>query len=150
MRKFLILIVIAGSIAFLFGCNYTLNCERHFLPKGFIGDVMVYFNQKNGQRSFDKNGCVMYHISSNGKCYSGLPYKEGTALPDSTFKYFEFVDENHYHELPEFEANEFYKDSLQNHKKKYVYFIASGYKNPNYFYEYYVDYGINHKKYNNQ
>jgi len=133
-----------------FGCNNTLQCERHFLPKGYIGDVMIYYDQINGQHETDKSGCAIYNISLGGKCLSGFPFKQGTAIPNVTVKYFEFIDKMRVEQLQEYEPTEYYADSIKNQHKKYVYFIASGYRPPNYYSEYFVDYGINHKKYDNR
>lgn len=150
MRKHFLQFIFLEFFFISYGCNDTLQCERHFLPKGYIGDVTIYFDQKNGQKEFDKNGCIIYYISLAGKCISALPLKEGITYPNITFKYFEFINQNKVKELREFDPNEFYSDSVKNRYKKYIYFIASGYKSPYYCYEYYVDYGINHKKYNNR
>jgi hypothetical protein len=149
MKKIFIYTILILFIFHLTACNVDLPCERHFLPKGFIGEVKIYFNQKNGQKKIDKNGCLIYQISETGKCYSALPYKEGIARPNATLRYFESINDTTFEVVPEFESTEFYKDSLTNRKKKYIYFILSGYENYKYVFEYYVDYGSNHKKYSN-
>lgn len=148
MKRSLILYIIA--IAFGFGCDNTIDCQRHYLPKNYTGDVMVYLEQKNGHKNTDKDGCEIYQITTDGKCISGFRLEEGTAVPDVTIKYFEPNDKNQLLELPEFEATEYYADSLKNQNRKYVYFLASGRRYSDLFVEYYVDYGYNHKKYDNR
>jgi hypothetical protein len=101
------------------------------------------------KKKIGNDGCLIYVISKKGECYSTLAYKQGSAHPGITFKYFEAINDTTYKVIPEFEPNEFYKDSLINRKKKYIFFILSGYENYRYIYEYHVDYGFNHKKYNN-
>jgi hypothetical protein len=130
---------------FIPSCDNTLQCERHFISKGYVGKVVIYFNQKNGQRQFDKDGCIIYNISEKGECFSSLPYKEGTAYPNKTFKYFEVITKDSVNEIFEFEKNEYLRDTVGKKQKKYVFFLSSGYSAPNYTFEYYVDYGINYK-----
>jgi hypothetical protein len=137
------------EITVLMGCNSSLQCERYYLPKDYIGDVVIYYNQKDGQKSVDKQGCKVYNISFNGKCLTRFPLVDGVAVVHKTIRYFEVDDKKIAHEISEFEPTEYYGDSVKNSKKKYVYFIESGYQNPYYIKEYFVDYGVNHKKYNN-
>jgi len=110
-----------------------------------MGNVVIYFNQKNGQKQFDKDGCIVYHISDKGECFSALPLKEGTAYPNETFKYFEVINNDSLSEIFEFYKYEYLKDTIANRQKKYIFFISSGYTNPNYTFEYCVDYGMNYK-----
>lgn len=147
-----IISIVIGSLFFLTCCNDTLKCERHFIPNGFIGKVKIYFNKKNGQRQFDKDGCIIYNISTQGECLSSLPYKEGLRYINNTFRYFEIINKDSVREIPEFDKYAFLDDTVNNMQKKYVFFTASGYQNPtgsnpNHVFEYHVDYGSNYKNY---
>ena len=83
-------------------CDNTLRCERHYIPNGYIGKVVIYFNQKNGQKQYDKDGCIVYSVSDSGKCFTSLPFKVGTAYPNQTFRYFEIVNKDSVNEIFEF------------------------------------------------
>ncbi len=131
---------------FSMSCHDTLNCERHFIPKDFTGKVTIYFNQKNGQREFDKDGCIVYRIDKDGNCYTSLPMEQGSAYPNETFKFFEVVSKDSVIRIFEFYKNEYLKDTVKNMKRKYVFFNSSGYSYPNYYFDYYVDYGKNYKR----
>jgi len=52
------------------GCDNTMQCERHYIPKGYMGKVVIYYNQKNGEKKVDKNGCIVKMISNKGECFS--------------------------------------------------------------------------------
>ena len=130
---------------FMISCNNTLQCERHFIPSSYIGKVVIYFNQKNGQKQFDKQGCIVYSISESGKCFSALPFKVGTTYPNGTFRYFEVISKDSVNEIFEFYERDYLKDSVMNKQKKYIYILSSGYQAPNYTFEYHVDYGKNYK-----
>lgn len=136
----------AFLIIFLISCDNTLKCERHLLPKDFRGKVTIYFNQKGGQKEFDKQGCIVYQISLDGNCYTALPYKQGSAYPNETYKFFETIETDSVNQIFEFYKNEYLKDTVGNKLKKYVFFHSSGYAAPNYTFEYFVDYGINYKE----
>ena len=144
-RLFLYLLILLNM--FQMSCNNTLQCERHFIPNNFIGKVTIYFNQKNGQREFDKNGCIVYKISEDGKCYTSLPYKQGSAYPNITYQYFELTNTDSLNQIFEFYENEFLKDTISNKEKRYIFYHSSGFSAPNYTFEYYVDFGENYKKY---
>jgi hypothetical protein len=148
MWKIRSLFITLSTLCFILsGCTNELKCERHFIPKGFIGEVKVYYDKKNGQKEYDSNGCIVYHISKDGKCLSFFPWKEGIADPNKTFKYFEIQDNNKVCEIQEFYHYYYDKDSLINRNKKYMYFLAGGYEMPNWVSEYAIDSGKNHKKY---
>lgn len=132
---------------FLMSCDNTLKCERHFLPKNFRGKVTIFFNQKDGQKEFDKDGCIVYRIAENGLCYTSFPYKQGSAYPNMTYKFFEVVNNDSINQISEFYVKEYLKDTMTNKQRKYIFFHSSGYSNPNYTFEYNVDYGMNFKKY---
>src|SRR5579871_6031275 len=93
-------------------CNNQLQCERHYIPKGFIGKVTIFFNQKNGQQEFDKNGCIVYKINENGNCYTSLPFKEGTAIPNETLEFFEIIGTDSVNQIFEFYQKDYLKDTL--------------------------------------
>lgn len=131
---------------FSISCNNTLNCERHFIPAKFIGKVTIYFNQRNGQKEFDKDGCIVYRISEDGSCYTSLPYKQGSNYPNETFKFFEQINKDSVNQIFEFYENEYLKDTVNNKQRKYIFFHSSGYSSPNYTFEYFIDYGMNYKK----
>lgn len=130
---------------FLTSCDSTLRCERHFIPNGYIGKVVIFFNQKNGQKQYDKDGCIVYSISDSGKCFSTLPFKAGTAYPKQTFRYFEVINKDSVNEMFEFYEKDYLRDSVMNKQKKYIYILSSGYKANNFTFEYSVDYGMNYK-----
>jgi hypothetical protein len=140
-------------ICFFSACNSDFKCERHYFTKGFIGKVTIYYNQKNGAKEIDNNGCNVFRISNKGECFSGFPYKEGTAIPHKTYRYFESINSDSILEIKEFYKSEYLKDtSGQKESKKYVFYISSGFQNPdgkspNYTYDYAVDYGRNYKNY---
>lgn len=149
--KYMIFVFIT-TLSLLISCNNELRCERHFIPKGFMGKVTIYFNKETGQKEFDKEGCIVYRISEKGECLSALPFKEGIANPHKTYRFFEVIDKYNVKEIPEFDVSEYLQDSINNARRKYVFFTASGYENPtgsnpNYVLEYYVDYGRNYKNY---
>lgn len=138
--------VILFGLFIPFSCTNELRCEKHFLPKGFLGKVTIYFNKEKGQQEFDGEGCVVYRISKGGEYFSSLPLKEGISYPGKTFKFYESVDKDSLIEIPEFDKFEYLLDSVSNKTKKYVSITASGYVNttnsgPSYIFEYYVDYG---------
>ncbi len=105
----------------LFSCNDKLQCERHFIPKDFKGKVTIYFDQKGGQRQFDKDGCIVYKISEKGECFSAIPYKEGVRYINKTFRYFAVITKDSIKEIPEFEKSEYIQDTINNQHKKYVF-----------------------------
>lgn len=142
IKKILIGFII---LCFTISCDNELRCERHFIPQGFVGKVTIFYNQKNGQKTFDRDGCIVYKISNNGACYSSLPLISGTAYPNKTFRYFEVITEDSVIEIPEFNENEFLKDTATNNLNKYIFYLSSGYEAPDYVYQYYVDYGINYR-----
>jgi hypothetical protein len=127
-------------------CNYTVKCERHFISKGFLGKVTIYFNQNGGQKAFDKDGCMVFKIPKEGNCYTSFEYKQGSTNPNETYKIFEVVETDSINQIFEFYENEYIKDTVNNKQRKYIYFHSSGYSAPNYTFEYYVDYGMNYKK----
>jgi len=127
-------------------CNNTLKCERHFIPKDFTGKVTIYFSQKEGQKEFDEDGCIVYRILGNGNCYTSLSYKQGSAYPNETYKFFEVIKTDSVNQIFEFYEKQYLKDTAANKKRKYVFFHSSGYSAPNYTFEYYIDYGMNYKK----
>lgn len=129
----------------MMSCDNTLRCQRHFIATGYIGKVIIYFDQKNGQRQYDKDGCIVYSISDSGTCFSSLPFKVGTAYPKQTFRYFEVINKDSVNEIFEFYEKDYLKDSVLNKQKKYIYILSSGYEAPNYTFTYYVDYGMNYK-----
>jgi hypothetical protein len=131
----------------VYSCDRTLRCERHYIKKGFIGKVVIYFYEAKGQNNSDDQGCIVYDISEKGECFSALPYKEGTAYPKKTFKYFEVISKDSLKEIFEFEKNEYLQDTLQNKEKKYVFIRGGGLINSKFIFEYYVDYGRNYIKY---
>lgn len=144
MKIQLLLIVVLLS-CLMMACDNTIRCEKHFIPNGYLGRVMIYFNQKNGQKQFDKDGCIVYEISKQGKCFSALPFKEGTAYPNKTFNFFEVINKDSTSQIFEFYKEEYLKDTIRNRQKKYVFFLISGYSNGNYCFDYDVDYGMNYK-----
>ncbi|WP_290796225.1 DUF6843 domain-containing protein [Flavihumibacter sp. UBA7668] len=146
MKKISILFYLLFALLSM-SCDNTVRCQRHFLPNGFIGKVTIYFNQKGGQKEFDKDGCVMYRIGSNGDCKTSLQFEQGSAYPNNTYKYFEVNVDESVNQIFEFYENEYLKDTLNNRYKKYIYYHSSGYTAPNYTFEYFVDYGVNYKKY---
>ena len=127
-------------------CNNTIQCEKHFLPQGFLGRVTIYFDQKDGQNQVDKEGCIKYRISGNGECRSSYPLIEGTEIPRQTVKYFERISDDSTNELFEFFEHEYLRGTLRNGGKKYIYFVSSGYSRPNFTIQYDVDFGRNYKK----
>ena len=84
---------------FLTACDNTLQCERVLLPKGYIGKVTIFFNQKNGQKRIDKDGCIEYTISDKGECFSAFPFEEGTVYPNDTFRYFEMLSKDTFNRI---------------------------------------------------
>ena len=135
------------AILCLFACSDELQCERHFIPHGYFGKVTIFFNQKNKERKLDKEGCRIYEIPGDGKYFTSFPYKEGSSIPNQTLRYFEIINKDSVKEIFQFEKNAFLQDTITNKNKKYVFFTASGYRNPGYFFEYYIDYGSNFRKY---
>ncbi len=131
-----------------YSCDNTIKCERHFFTPNFTGNVEIYYNQENGQKQYDKNGCIVYEIPENGKCLSALPFIEGTSYPGETLRFFERVSGDSLKEIPEFSEHEYLKDTIGNKEKKYVFFVSSGYSKPYYTFQYDVDYGANYKKHN--
>jgi hypothetical protein len=145
MKKRLICRVSICLTLFFVSCGNTLKCERHFLPQGFTGKVTIFFNRKDGQKEFDKEGCIVYKIPSDGNCQSALPYKHGSAYPNETYKFFEVINADSVNQIFEFYENEYLKDTITNRLKKYIFFHSSGYADSNYAFEYFVDYGLNYK-----
>jgi len=140
-------VVISVLFLLVSGCTQELRCERHFIPDGFIGEVKIYYGKKNGQKKYDNDGCIVYNISNNGTCLSFFPFEEGVTYPNKTFRYFEIKGKNSIREIQEFYKYYYDIDTVENNKKKYVYFISGGYENPNWVTIYAIDYGRNHKKY---
>jgi len=128
-------------------CDNTLQCEKHFIPHNFTGKVAIYFNQKDGQKEFDKENCIVFKIGEDGKCFTELPFKVGTVYPGKTIRYFEVVNKDSLNELFGFNEAEYLKDVVNNENKKYIFFGSSGYIDPYYTVEYNVDYGKNSSKY---
>jgi hypothetical protein len=146
------LILIAGLVCCFMACNDSLPCEKHYLKKGFTGKVTIYFDWKNGQHQLDSNGCIVYDISEKGECMSAFPFKEGNRFLKGVFKCFEITNKGNQLEIPIFLKDQYLQDTLKGKQKKYVFFTASGYQNPdglhpNYLLEYYVDYGVNYIHY---
>jgi hypothetical protein len=125
-------------------CDRTLRCERHYLKNGFIGKVVIYFNEESGQQHINNDGCIVFDISEKGEYFSSLPFKEGTRNPRETFRFFEVISKDSLKEIFEYEKNEYLLDTVRNREKKYVFGIGGGLTNFKYVYEYYVDYGKNH------
>jgi len=139
--------IIAGLLFLLFtSCDNTLQCERHFLPRQFLGKVVIVFNQKDGQKKVNQEGCIVYYIPQSGDCKSALPIKSGTAYPNETFRYFLGMDPKNSIEIFEFLESDYFKDTTANKYKKYIFNLYSGYSAPNNVFGYEVDYGSNYKK----
>lgn len=138
-------VIVVGLSFMLMSCDHTLHCEKHFIPSGYVGKVTVYFNQKNGQKQYDKDGCIVYSIPKDGKCLSALPIKQGTAYPNQTFTFYELVSKDSTNQIFEFYENDYLKDTIHNREKKYIFLLSSGYSEGNYNFEYYVDYGKAYK-----
>ena len=96
---------------FSISCSNTLSCQRHLIPKDFIGKVSICFGQKDGQKEFDKDGCILYRITGNGNCYTSFPYKQGSAYPNETYKFFEVIKTDSVNQIFEFYENEYLKDT---------------------------------------
>ena len=149
MKKKLLIGITILLCCLVTSCDNTLRCERHFIPNGYIGKVIIYFDQKNGQKQFDRNGCIVYTISDSGECFTVLTYKQGSAYPNSTYKYFEVINKDSVNQIFEFYMNDYFKDTVINKDKKYIFYHSSGYSAPNYTFVYYVDYGMNYRNHLN-
>lgn len=147
MNKHLIGLTICGI--FFMSCNDVLRCEKHYLPKNHLGKVTILFDQKNGQKEIDADGCIVYKIPSNGICNSGFPFKSGNIIPNETFAFLEKSTDSSYIRLPEFREATYLQDTVGNKMQKFVFFLSSGYEYPNNFFRYAIDYGVNYKKYGN-
>lgn len=130
----------------LSSCNGTLDCERHILPKNFVGKVTIYFGRKEAKTQVDGDGCWVYFINAKGDCYTSRSLKQGAIYPNNTFKFFEgwYSDANR---IFEFYEKAYLQDLERNKTKKYIFYHSSGYSYANNVFEYYVDYGANYKKY---
>lgn len=136
----------------MFSCGNKMQCERHYLPKGFLGKVTIVYAVKNGQDSIDQNGCIVYHVPKSGLCLSSFKLKSGVADPNKTFLFFECVDSSCATVIREFDYQDYLIDSVHLKGRKFVFFTGSGYKDldgrsPTYFFEYAVDLGSNHANY---
>lgn len=146
-------VILLLFLSFFCACNSELHCEKHYFDKAFTGKVTIYYNQENGPRETDKSGCHIFRILAKGECYSGFPFKEGTATPHETFRYFETISKDSLLEIQEFYKYEYLSDtSVHKEDKKYIFYISSGYQNPdgkspNLVKDYAVDYGRNYKNY---
>lgn len=130
---------------FATACDNNLQCERHYIPNGYIGKVEIHFNQKGGQHFLNKEGCIVYTISNQGQCNSSLPFKSGTVYPGKTFRYFEIVSKDSVNEIYEFSKKDYIEDSLARQKQKFVFITSSGHSGDDYKIVYYVDYGKNYR-----
>lgn len=144
-------LLLAFTLLLLPSCNHEAKCTRWLIPADYIGKVVVYFDKKDGQTEFDKEGCLVYRISKKGEYYSALPMDEGWDIPRKTSRFFEVFSKDSVREMQEFDEREYYMDSVNNGDRKYVYYGSSGYANnsagtdPNITLVYYVDFGKNHK-----
>ena len=146
-----ILLPAIGTILLLISCSKKPQCEKHFIQPGFIGKVKIYFDKKDGQKLTDKNGCIIYHISDKGECFSAFAFDEKNIFIPGMFECFEMTGNNDVKEIPFFDSDTYWQDTLHNKDKKYMFYISRGYENltgsdPNYVLEYYIDYGVNYKK----
>jgi hypothetical protein len=64
IRKHLLIFTFASLI--LFSCNDRAEKEIYVLPKGFIGRVVIFYNQIQGSPIRYKNKHRMYFIPDNG------------------------------------------------------------------------------------
>ena len=135
----------------IFSCNKS-QCERHYVKEGYIGEVTIYYDQKNGQKQFNKEGCIEYYITNSGEYYSSLKYIDGKSYSSPLFKCFELDKEGRVKdEIALFTRNWFTED-LSTDSIKYVFLTSFGTKNidgqiPVDYFEYYIDYGYNYYKY---
>ncbi|OQP63672.1 DUF6843 domain-containing protein [Niastella populi] len=134
-------------------CNGELQCARFFIPAGYTGKIVVYFDKKDGQRELDKDGCIIHRFSDKGECYTAFPFEEGGfAYPHKTFRFFEVFKNDSTREMPEFDLKEYSIDISRNMDRKYVFYYSSGYidttsAGPSHILAYYVDSGKNYSKY---
>ena len=150
---------VRNAVTFLFvlllfsACSSELHCERHYFVRGFTGRVTIYYNQEKGFKETDERGCNVFRISEEGESFSGFLFKQGTATPHDTFRYFETLSKDSLLEIKEFFKSEYLSDSSgQKEDRKYVFFISSGFHNPDgksptYTRDYVVDYGRNFRNY---
>lgn len=50
-----------------FSWLYDFKGEKIYIENGYLGDVKIYYNRKNGSKLYrDRNGSIIYKIPSNG------------------------------------------------------------------------------------
>ena len=75
--KLLNLIII---ICMITSCTPRAEKEKYYIPKGFKGQIFIFFNIKNGVEKKYKNGYRIYEIPENGilktQFYSNYGYQK--------------------------------------------------------------------------
>jgi hypothetical protein len=152
MKHALLLLLLPSSV--LTACNHELPRTKFIHPRGWIGEVTIYYNKPNGQKAKDKDGWIIQRISDKGECFSALPYEAGWIIPHKTWKFYEIYSPDSMTGIDEFDNNRYVEDLSHNANRKYVFFTGSGSEqkeigaNPNWFMTYKIDSGKNYKKYN--
>jgi len=142
--------VIFFAAVLMISCRHI--CEKHIVPNNFLGQVTIVFDQKNAPANIDKEGCQVYIIPRDGRCFSGFQFKEKNRFKEDQFKCYERLGLDSMQEIPVFTEKMYNQDSVLWKNSKFVFLVLSGYQNqtgnsPKYILQYYIDYGMNHMKY---
>lgn len=76
MRQFFVFIILLFVIA---GCKEKRQCEKeiYLLPEGFRGEMIVYFDQPDGQEVSYENSARVYSIPPSGYLKTQFPKNGG-------------------------------------------------------------------------
>lgn len=150
--KMLLTLISKISVLSVFGlsvvsCRYSTTCERYYVPKDFIGRVVVIYNQKSKEREkHDAEGCITYEVSLKGECYNPYPYRPTVGVPDKTVRYFERTDKDVITEIFMFQESKYLQDTLMNRGRKYAFIISAAFADSIEYKDFYIDYGRNYKR----
>ncbi len=77
-KRALFLICTSLVLQFSLGCAIqTAQSEVHLVPKGFVGQVTLYFNELNGASPQWERGSRLYEIPANGQLRTQFAPNEG-------------------------------------------------------------------------
>lgn len=83
------ILLIIFSVVVFSSCNKTTDCEKeiYLLPPGFRGELIVYFDQDDGQPEIYEDSARVYRIPRSGYLKTRFQ-KNGGCMTDNRIRFF--------------------------------------------------------------
>jgi hypothetical protein len=83
------MIVLVFFLLLVTGCDMqTIEPEIHLIPKGFVGQIVLYFDSPDNALQKRENQARVYEIPPNGRLHTAFPPNPGIRPPNSTQFYY--------------------------------------------------------------